>query len=186
MLALPVLALLLVYSQAMKKLCRGCGLVLGWELFYDRNKGVGPLRLESRCRDCEAARSSARQQSPEAKQRNREYQRQTRKSPLQARIANLKHMFRLTPEDYRAILEQQGGMCAICGVPEPQPFGFGVDHDHTCCFEKNASGSYKRTCGRCVRGLLCQPCNAGLGLWRDDKARLYAAIAYLDNWSARG
>lgn len=167
----------------MQKLCRGCGLVLGYELFYDRNKGVGPLRLDARCRDCESERSLLRQRAQREKGVK---QRTVRKTPLQARIANLRHMFRMEPEDYRALLERQGGGCAICGTPEPQPFGLGVDHDHTCCFEKNDSGSYKRTCGRCVRGLLCQPCNSGLGLWRDDKARLYAAIAYLDNWSSRG
>jgi hypothetical protein len=35
--------------------------------------------------------------------------------------------------------------------------GYVVDHDHTCCPTR------ERTCGQCIRGLLCGACNTHLG-----------------------
>jgi hypothetical protein len=48
---------------------------------------------------------------------------------------------------------------------------FCVDHDHTCC-----PGEY--TCGKCVRGLLCDDCNKKL---HDSPAWHFRAIEYLGN-----
>lgn len=64
------------------------------------------------------------------------------------------------------MLEAQGGKCAICGG---EPGGrwkrqFHVDHNHT-------TGA--------IRKLLCHGCNAGIGNFGEDPARLLAAIAYL-------
>lgn len=70
------------------------------------------------------------------------------------------------------LLAAQGHACAICS----EPFGPGnqhnVDHDHACCDGPPA-------CGACVRGLLCGPCNRGLGQFRDNPETLMAAVAYL-------
>jgi hypothetical protein len=52
-----------------------------------------------------------------------------------------------------------------------------VDHDHNCC-------PSKKTCGKCIRGLLCMDCNRGLGYFRDDTARLDRAISYLGGRAA--
>jgi len=63
----------------------------------------------------------------------------------------------------------QDGLCAICADP-PNPNGIKagsrlhVDHCHAT--------------GR-VRALLCNSCNRGIGYFRDDPARLRAALAYL-------
>ena len=85
----------------------------------------------------------------------------------------------LTPEAYDALLEAQGGCCAICGSPDPRngaQLRWAVDHDHACC-----PGS--KTCGKCVRGLLCHPCNHGLGKFGDNASVLRAAAAYLDRYA---
>lgn len=90
--------------------------------------------------------------------------------PLWRRKQQLAHRYGITYEQYQAMLEAQDGKCAICGlVPEGE---FHVDHDHSCC-----AGS--KSCGECVRGLLCQPCNHMLGNAKDSPDRLVAAAAYL-------
>lgn len=79
----------------------------------------------------------------------------------------------ITLDQYDELLAGQGGGCAICGKRKPGGQGrFHVDHDHACC-----PGA--RSCGRCVRGLLCSRCNVGLGSFQDDVDRLTAAAAYL-------
>ena len=75
-------------------------------------------------------------------------------------------IYGLTPADYDARLAAQSGVCAVCHSMDPQHWSgrFQVDHDH-------ATGV--------VRGLLCAPCNGGLGLLNDDPKRLVAALSYL-------
>jgi len=84
----------------------------------------------------------------------------------------------LTQETYDSLLAEQGGGCAICGSPDPKTHHgkWQIDHDHSCC-----STGAKRTCGQCVRGLLCQQCNLGLGHFEDNAERLEAAARYLRN-----
>ncbi len=72
--------------------------------------------------------------------------------------------YRLTEREYIAMSERQGGRCAICGRT-PDEGGLVIDHEH---------GSGK------VRGLLCGPCNRGLGMFGDEAARLKAAVEYLE------
>lgn len=62
--------------------------------------------------------------------------------------------YRLTVSEYEAMLEAQGGVCAICKQPPVRRLC--VDHDHSCC-------PGKRSCGRCVRKLLCHGCNFTIG-----------------------
>lgn len=84
--------------------------------------------------------------------------------------------YRLSLEAYEAMLRAQGGCCAICRVESPSDIRTGrfhVDHDHACC-----PGT--KSCGKCVRGLLCHACNTALGNFHDDAGRLLAAVAYLN------
>lgn len=79
-------------------------------------------------------------------------------------------LYGLTHDDYAAMLDAQGGVCAICSQPETMtykgnPKSLCVDHDH-------ATGK--------VRGLLCAACNFALGKFQDDPARLRTAAAYLE------
>jgi hypothetical protein len=85
----------------------------------------------------------------------------------------LKRDFGITLAEYEAALAAQGGGCAACGVTEE---GNGrmlaVDHDHACC-------PSRKTCGQCIRGLLCSACNLQLGRVADDIDRLEALVGYL-------
>lgn len=69
----------------------------------------------------------------------------------------LKYQFNITPDDYESMFLSQEGVCGICSKP-PGLKRLAVDHDHTCC-------PGKRSCGTCVRGLLCGSCNAKLGFY---------------------
>lgn len=85
---------------------------------------------------------------------------------------DIRRNYGLTPSEYLALLERQGGCCALCkSLPEEGKY-LAVDHDRSCC-------PTHRTCGQCVRGLLCSSCNTGLGHLKDDVTILRAAIEYL-------
>ena len=111
-----------------------------------------------------------RQSDPEHRARLNDYQSARRASiPLRDhRAANLKKTYGITHEDYDRMLAEQGGGCAICGSATPRTKRseyLHVDHCH-------ATGA--------VRGLLCGPCNAGIGSLGDNIGRLEAAIRYLN------
>lgn len=81
----------------------------------------------------------------------------------------------LSLDRYFEMLAQQGDKCAICGGTDTgsarHPLML-VDHDHACC-------AGPRSCGKCIRGLICHPCNVALGAAQDDPDRLLAMAAYL-------
>jgi len=70
----------------------------------------------------------------------------------------------LRPEDYAAMWEAQEGRCAICREEPAEGEFLHIDHDHLT---------------EVRRGLLCPPCNRGLGQFKDDVDRLLAAADYL-------
>jgi hypothetical protein len=80
----------------------------------------------------------------------------------------------LSYDSYLSLIKKQNDSCAICKTQfesiSKQPH---VDHDHSCCSEKTKS------CGYCIRGLLCGKCNLLLGLANDDIILLQTAIRYL-------
>lgn len=74
------------------------------------------------------------------------------------RVAYRFNRLGITEEQFNAMLERQGHACAICRVP----FGdkrICADHDHSCC---PPSDYFAKTCGKCIRGLLCVRCNTRL------------------------
>lgn len=83
-----------------------------------------------------------------------------------SRTYHLKRRYGITAEDADAMLEAQGGLCAIC---QAAPAAH-VDHDH----ETGA-----------VRALLCFNCNGGLGQFKDDPRVLRAAAEYVEEHRRR-
>lgn len=98
-----------------------------------------------------------------------------RRRRMAAAGRRVENVYGITPEQYDTIKAVQGGRCAICQKATGESKRLAVDHDHTCC-----PGS--TSCGRCVRGLLCGPCNDLLGHAHDDPAFFYRAIDYLRSW----
>lgn len=92
----------------------------------------------------------------------RAYTREWRKrNPDYGREYRLASQYGLTPSEYNAILEKQGGVCAICSsVPNGHPLC--VDHEH----------GTKR-----IRGLLCPSCNTFVG--RFEHADMESVLRYL-------
>lgn len=91
-------------------------------------------------------------------------------SPEKARERKLRRTYGITSIEYEQMLEEQGRVCYICGTDEPggppQTSNFCVDHCHN-------NGH--------VRRLLCNDCNSGLGMFKDDPNLLRIAAEYLDD-----
>lgn len=75
-------------------------------------------------------------------------------------------LYGLTPFQYRKLLRNQNGVCAICKEINDDGRSLAVDHDHYT--------------GK-VRGLLCTRCNLGLGFFKDEIRLLAEAIVYLED-----
>lgn len=124
---------------------------------YEARRG----RHMSLCKDCRTAAQRAWREGKPTYERER-----YAKDKTAARERHLVRKYGVTLADYQAMLESQGGNCAICHSPEAEQFKgvFHVDHCHT-------TGA--------VRGLLCRGCNHMLGVVGDAPEKLLRAIKYL-------
>jgi hypothetical protein len=82
-------------------------------------------------------------------------------NPERRRDFRLRARYGITLAAFAALEKAQGGACAICQKLSGR---LAVDHEHD-------TGA--------VRGLLCVLCNAGLGHFDDDEARIERALEYL-------
>jgi len=94
------------------------------------------------------------------------------RSPKKRLHQHLKYKYGVTEEQLMKALEEQNNACAICKEPLPNLLvyenrrrGYAIDHNHD-------SGEF--------RGVLCTNCNSLLGMARDSKSILEAAIDYLE------
>lgn len=83
----------------------------------------------------------------------------------------IERTYGISKERYMEILRSQGGGCAVC---KKSGITLHVDHDHNCC-------PSNRSCGKCVRGLLCVNHNAMLGMSGDSPEALIAGAEYIKN-----
>lgn len=80
-------------------------------------------------------------------------------------IRRLKRQYGLEVGELDKLVLEQNNRCAICCNTFRSNKSRHIDHDHLA---------------KKVRGVLCQKCNHGLGLFDDSPARLRAAAFYLD------
>ena len=138
------------------RLCVSCNYHKPLDEFYTNSH-----RHKSRCRPCERIRARKWHKS----NRGHIKKKDPNRLKVQKRREQLRYRFNLTIDEYDKMLENQQGKCAICGGGrEKQKYKFSVDHCH-------ATGK--------IRGILCQNCNAGLGLFKDNPQSLTNAITYL-------
>lgn len=161
-----------------------------------RTHGIGGYNFGCRCDVCRQAKAVKRkeyqssksweyqktylqrmrenrpEQYAELRKKNNEIKkRKFKEDPERHRWAMIHKKYKMTKQMFLDLQEQQNGTCAICGN-SPKKNYLSVDHDHSCC-------SGIKSCGKCVRGLLCPSCNAFLGRVRDNPNSL---IAYLGKY----
>ncbi len=81
-----------------------------------------------------------------------------------SRRAYLKRTYAITQEEYDEMWKKQGCKCAICGSSDTTKKLPAIDHCHNT--------------GK-IRGILCENCNRGLGMFHDDIGKMQSAIDYL-------
>lgn len=139
------------------KACPRCGEVKAIECFGLKRRqlvsGVVQIR-QSYCKQCRVQMQAKHEKAnPDATKAMR-------------RKVKLKRNYGITPEQHSQQVRSQGECCAICkrSLAGLSPQTIHVDHCH-------ATGA--------LRGVLCGPCNVGLGAFRDSEETMLAAIAYL-------
>ena len=141
-----------------KQQCTKCA---EWKMLEDFVPLDGyPGKYRGICRDCNRARMREYMRRAEVQRKRRHGSRKYQRKGT-------------TKERWEALLAEQGGVCAICGTDTPGARDWALDHDHRCCPKQ-------RACSKCIRGLLCNLCNLGLGAFRDSTELLGLAAAYLD------
>ena len=83
---------------------------------------------------------------------------------LKANQSKTRRLLKVEVNDIREIFNKQDGRCAICKKELHGAQRGYVDHDHKTMV---------------VRGLLCNRCNLGIGMFFDDISILKSAISYL-------
>lgn len=111
----------------------------------------------------------AREAQPEQRAKKAARMRASRASdPIGSRLKFRAWNYGLTVDVLKALLDAG---CNACGSTDR----LHVDHDHVCC----PDGSSPRSCGQCVRGVLCHGCNTALGLLSESPDRIRLLLAYL-------
>src|SRR5215831_18412053 len=118
--------------------------------------------------DCMTATNMANRREYNRVHGHRESPESRKKSNRKYRISS----YGLTQEQFDRLLDAQQHTCGMCHEPFKDGQPIPVDHDHACCQVKN------RSCGECIRGLLCHTCNIALG---HIERRYAMARAYLDS-----
>lgn len=146
------------------KFCSSCNTNKPSSQFHKQKSGTGGL--QNRCKKCQReANDTWRQKNPEQWKTTAKAWEEANKD--RRRKQHLKRQYGVTLETYEDLLDQQEGLCAICGHESAK---LDLDHDHKTGI---------------IRGLLCNPCNQGLGHFKDDPQRLRAAAKYLEALSSR-
>lgn len=74
----------------------------------------------------------------------------------------------ITEDQYNKMLSLHDGKCHSC----KDKIATSIDHDHSCC-------SGQRSCGKCIRGVLCNQCNTALGLLADSRQKILNLLEYI-------
>lgn len=142
-------------------MCTKCGQTKPVDQFHKRT--ASPDGLDYKCKQCTSEYYSTYKKRDGWRERNR--------------TGHLVRTYGITDDEYNALLESQHGACAMCQKPAGAfKRRLAVDHDHSCC-----PGS--RSCGKCIRGLLCPACNTFLGKIESGAVTLEQVAVYRDKFA---
>lgn len=117
-------------------------------------KGVYPV-----CKSCQSKKSKE------------SYKRHKAKRNQSSRSYHLSRNYGLTLDEFHALVEKQGQLCACCGEKQ--------DYKRTDGKRQHLFVDHCHKTGE-VRGLLCGRCNSGIGLLGDTAEHVKKAVEYLE------
>ena len=155
-----------------KLLCNSCSLWKPTDEFSDDSKTV--TKKSGSCRPCVNKRSKNKPSRSPSRRREEYLKLDKERLRVAGRVKRIES-YGITEDEYAALLEAQGGTCAICCNLETRthhmtgrPYELTIDHDHET--------------GR-VRGLLCSKCNRAIGALGDSHESIMRVVDYLKPWS---
>jgi Recombination endonuclease VII len=151
----------MTYSQKLRLLkCSKCLKLLPRSKFWSQTGG----KPEGQCKQCYSKSCKLWRSRNPAKVKSYS-QKWHSLNPDRAHKHKLRYRYGISVQEFSAIPERQGGVCAICKEAETKHQNLSVDHCH-------ATGVN--------RGLLCDRCNRSLGGFRDSIQILKSAVCYLE------
>ena len=154
-----------VFDSDSQKQCTSCKLVKPLDDFPV--VGVrAPGKRRAACKECKRAAA-----------RKAHLMRVTDYDEYLERRRNLKNIrkYGMSTSERSNFIKMRGNVCEACGCSAEESFGGSlcIDHDHSCC-------PTEKTCGKCIRGVLCYHCNLAVGYLRDDPVRTRRLAEYLE------
>lgn len=163
----------ILYLCTMKICCR-CKIPKDDDEFHKWHKAKDGLTSQCKlCRAkmfkkyCDSNPEKVKQTRIRTRQVRREYYEDPERK-LKYRKKYIENSFNISYSLYEELQEKQSNLCAICGNPE-----ISTRNSYLCIDHNHSTGE--------VRGLLCNKCNRGLGLFEDNQELLIKAITYLKN-----
>jgi len=122
-------------------------------------------------KNCDQEKRRKHYQNWYIKNREKVLEKQKNKSKSKIKDLSLKSRYGISLNDFNRLLKKQNSKCKICRLKEVAKAtqnkikSLSIDHNHTT--------------GK-IRGLLCQNCNAGIGLFKENINLLKKVINYLE------
>jgi hypothetical protein len=136
------------------KVCSRCKEWRFWEQFHHSTPDYYKDGLRTVCKSCRVAYDASHYEKNAEREKTRA--RDKRAADPDAAIKARAKKFGLTLDQLLKMYSDQDHRCAWCGRHESELNYLCVDHDRNCC-------PGERSCGQCVRQLLCERCNFAEG-----------------------
>lgn len=166
------------YNRRKALNCRDCGATKTSAELAHKDYGA-------RCRICHSkmtkfyhARWCAKNPGAFALAKKRSEAKRRLKEPDYRKNRDLKKMYGITIQQYRAMAFAQGGRCAICGIEHPN---LHVDHAHVPGYDDLPTSERSKH----VRCLLCENCNKAIGMLQENEAIMVSALEYVKFYRGR-